>query len=115
MDGGRGTNVRCSLHNCSRPREWQVTYTSKDTACRSVSGAELDKRYHGRYRLDGQVRRGGYIFVAWTGDHGPRHVHVYRDGQLVLKWDLENGKSMCGRATRRILKLIDQLREEGLL
>jgi hypothetical protein len=30
-----------------------------------------------------KVRRGGYVFVSWVGDHSPRHVHVYRDGKLV--------------------------------
>ena len=36
-------------------------------------------------------------------------MHVYRDGELVLKWDLENDRAMSGRPTRRILKLIEQL------
>ena len=62
-----------------------------------------------------KVRRGGYVFLAWTGDHSPRHVHVYRDGVLVLKWDLENERPMAGRPTMRLLRLIDQLRFEGLL
>jgi hypothetical protein len=63
----------------------------------------------------GKIRRGGYVFVTWIGDHGPRHVHVYRDARLVLKWDLENGKSMSGRPTRKILEIIEQLQKEGLL
>jgi hypothetical protein len=37
----------------------------------------------------GKVRRGNYVFLSWKGDHG-RHVHVYRDGRFVLKWDLDN-------------------------
>jgi hypothetical protein len=37
-----------------------------------------------------KIRRGGFIFLAWVGDHSPRHVHVYRDGMLVVKWDLDN-------------------------
>jgi hypothetical protein len=63
----------------------------------------------------GKIRRGGYVFITWKGDHSPRHVHVYRDGRLVVKWDLENGKAMSGRATRKILQLIDELEQEGLL
>ena len=47
----------------------------------------------------GKLRRGGYIFMAWKGDHPPRHVHVYRDGKLVVKWDLDNRKPM--KAKRR--------------
>lgn len=62
-----------------------------------------------------RIRRGGYIFLTWAGDHPPRHVHVYRDGQLVVKWDLENQKPMRGQATRRILALIAKLESEGFL
>ena len=60
-----------------------------------------------------KIRRGGFVFVTWIGDHTPRHVHVYRDGKLVLKWDLENELPMKGRPTRNILKLIGELRAEG--
>jgi hypothetical protein len=51
----------------------------------------------------------------WKGDHPPRHVHVYRDGTLIVKWDLDNQKAMKGAATRRILELIRELEAEGLL
>lgn len=62
-----------------------------------------------------KVRRGGYLFIAWKGDHSPRHVHVYKDGQLIVKWDIENWKPMRGRAPRRILRLIHELERAGLL
>jgi len=52
------------------------------------------------------IGRGGYVFIAWKGDHSPRHVHVYRDGRLV---------SMKGKATQRVLRLIKELDSEGLL
>jgi len=63
----------------------------------------------------GKVRRGGYIFVAWKSDHPPRHVHVYRDGKLVVKWDLDNKKPMKGKASRRVLELIELLEGEGVI
>ena len=63
----------------------------------------------------GKLRRGGYIFVWWKGDHLPRHIHVYRDGKLVVKWDLDNGRAMKGYAPRRVIELIKELNEEGLL
>ena len=63
----------------------------------------------------GKIRRGNYVFVTWKGDHPPRHVHVYRDGRFVLKWDLDNGKPMQGHPTRRIVRLIEELISEGLL
>jgi hypothetical protein len=63
----------------------------------------------------GKLRRGGYVFVWWKGDHLPRHVHVYRDGKLVAKWDLDNKKAMKGTAPRRVIEIIKKLESEGLL
>jgi hypothetical protein len=62
-----------------------------------------------------KVRRGGYVFITWKGDHPPRHVHVVRDGRLILKWDLERHRSMQGPTTRKLLALLRQLEDEGLL
>jgi hypothetical protein len=63
----------------------------------------------------GKVRGGGYVFVSWKGDHSPRHVHVYRDGALVVKWDLDHKLSMKGRVTRKLRALIEALDRERLL
>ncbi|OGQ51203.1 MAG: hypothetical protein A3I10_01855 [Deltaproteobacteria bacterium RIFCSPLOWO2_02_FULL_57_26] len=63
----------------------------------------------------GKLRRGGYVFVTWKGDHPPRHIHIYRDGKLVVKWDLDNKNPMKGKATRRVRELIEELESEGLL
>lgn len=62
-----------------------------------------------------KVRRGGYVFLMWKGDHPPRHVHVLRDGRLVVKWDLELGRPMQGHAERRLVDLIAELQKEGSL
>lgn len=62
-----------------------------------------------------KIRRGNYVFVTWAGDHPPRHVHVYKDGKLVVKWDLENQIAMKGQASGRILKLIAELEQEERL
>mgnify|MGYP002623411557 CR=1 FL=1 len=63
----------------------------------------------------GKKRRGNYVFLTWTGDHGPRHVHVYKDARFVVKWDLENNAVMEGRISRNILKYINELIDEGEL
>jgi hypothetical protein len=63
----------------------------------------------------GKIRRGGFVFVTWKSDHSPRHVHVYRDGRLIVKWDLDGKQAMKGRATRRVLELIAELEAEGAL
>jgi hypothetical protein len=62
-----------------------------------------------------KVRRGGYVFLTWSGDHSPRHVHVYHDGKFVLRWDLDHQKPMAGIPARKVLELIHQLDSEGLL
>ena len=63
----------------------------------------------------GKVRRENYVFLTWKGDHSPRHVHVYRDGKLVLKWNLDAGVPMKGKATARLVRLIVELEKEGAL
>jgi hypothetical protein len=63
----------------------------------------------------GKIRRGGYVFMSWTSDHPPRHVHVYREGKLFVKWDLDNDKAMKGAASPEIRRLIRTLRSEGRL
>ena len=54
-------------------------------------------------------------FLAWIGDHSPKHVHVYKDGRLVVKWDLDNWQPMKGQATTRIERLLRILVDEGNL
>ena len=62
-----------------------------------------------------KFRRGDYVFLTWKGDHSPRHVHVYKDGKLVVKWNLDDRVAMRGRPTARVLRLIAELESEGLL
>ena len=63
----------------------------------------------------GKIKAGGYIFVTWVGDHEPLHVHVFKDGRFVAKWDLENGVDLEGEASRRVRRLIRGLQREGRL
>ena len=62
-----------------------------------------------------KTRRGGFVFLAWKGDHSPRHVHVYRDGKLIVKWDLDNWQPMKGKSSARIRRFLTELVEEGRL
>jgi len=62
-----------------------------------------------------KVRRGNYVFLTWKGDHSPRHVHVYRDGKLLLKWNLDDSVPMRGKPDARLLQLIASLKKEGVL
>ncbi len=61
----------------------------------------------------GKIRRGGYVFLSWKGDHSPQHV--FKDSKLIVKWDLENWLPMKGQATRRIIQLLRELVREGAL
>lgn len=63
----------------------------------------------------GRIRRGNYVFVTWKADHPPKHVHVYRDGRLVLTWNLEKWVAMSGQPNSRVLALIKELQAEGRL
>ena len=63
----------------------------------------------------GKIRRGNYVFITWKGDHTPRHVHVYKDSKLIVKWDLDASVAMKGRATARVEELIRELKDEGAL
>lgn len=62
-----------------------------------------------------KVRRGGYTFLMWKGDHDPKHVHVFKDGKQVLKWNLENSVVISGTTNKKLRKLIKLLVTEGKL
>lgn len=59
----------------------------------------------------GKVRRGNYIFISWKGDHG-NHVHVFRKEKQIVKWDLDEGCEIEGKASRKLIELIKELQEE---
>ncbi len=64
----------------------------------------------------GRVRRGGYIFDFWVGDHPPRHVHVLKDRKLIAKVELDERLTvMEGKVSRRVRKILKTLAREGLL
>jgi hypothetical protein len=63
----------------------------------------------------GKIRRGGFVFLWWKGDHAPRHVYVFRDGRLVVKRNLDGGTSITGRPPSRVVELIRALVREGRL
>ena len=38
----------------------------------------------------GRIRRGGYVFIWWKGDHAPSHGHVYgKNGKLISRVKLD--------------------------
>jgi hypothetical protein len=65
----------------------------------------------------GPVRRGGYVFMWWAGDHPPRRVHVFDKNQrLITRVELETLCPMDAKeVSPRILELIRELQSEGRL
>lgn len=44
----------------------------------------------------GRRKTGGYIFEWYKGDHRPLHIHVFKNGAHLGRYDLESGKPMRG-------------------
>ena len=63
----------------------------------------------------GKIRRGGYVFIWWKGDHAPRHMHIYKDQRLIAKWDLEKWRLMKGTLSAPLKKILDTLVKDGLI
>lgn len=64
----------------------------------------------------GRVKRGGYIFETWIGDHPPRHVHVIKDRTLVARIELDDNLTvMDGMKNRRIHRILKKIMKDGLL
>ncbi len=60
----------------------------------------------------GRIRRGGYIFEFWIGDHPPRHVHVLKDKRLIARVELDEDLTiMYGQINRRIFEIIKDVDE----
>ena len=62
----------------------------------------------------GRLQRGNYIFVWLKADHAPPHVHIYKDGKEVAKYNLRDHCAIKGVVSKRLRKLIDELLEEGV-
>ncbi|MBI1870708.1 MAG: DUF4160 domain-containing protein [Chlamydiae bacterium] len=61
----------------------------------------------------GRIKRGGYIFEFWIGDHFPRHVHVFKNGKFLARVELDVHLTLMeGRITRQIRKILVALMKE---
>ncbi|MDB6022159.1 MAG: hypothetical protein JWQ04_2016 [Pedosphaera sp.] len=65
----------------------------------------------------GKIRRGGYIFLWWIGDHGPRYVHVFdKNCKLISRVNLEMLQPMdIPKIDNKVIQLIRDLQAEGRL
>lgn len=65
----------------------------------------------------GKLRRGGYIFEWWMGDHPPQHVHVSdSEGSLLGRVSVETLQPLDDwKPPRKVVEIIRQLVTEGRL
>jgi hypothetical protein len=65
----------------------------------------------------GRIRRGGYVFEWWIGDHEPRHVHVSTgNGRLLGRVALNNLQPLDDWIPpKKVLEVIADLEREGRL
>ena len=59
-------------------------------------------------------RSGGYLFRIYQNDHPPLHVHVFKEGRLLDRYDLENGRFMDGTVGRHRGRVLAALSRIGL-
>ncbi len=63
----------------------------------------------------GRWKRFGLVVVRYLTDHDPPHVHVFKDGKRILKFDIESWRMMEGKMTSNARKALEALRREGVL
>ncbi len=59
-------------------------------------------------------KSGGYTFRMYANDHPPPHVHIFRDGLLLDRYDLENGQFMDRTIGRHKGRVLQAMRDAGL-
>jgi len=60
-------------------------------------------------------KTGGYEIRMYQKDHLPLHVHVFRDGREVARYDLEHGRLMAGSDARHLGRIERALRRLQLI
>ena len=65
----------------------------------------------------GRIRRGGYVFEWWIGDHPPRHVHVSdSNGNILGRIRLNPIEAVDEwQPSRKVIEIIKDLQREGRL
>ncbi|OFZ78683.1 MAG: hypothetical protein A2583_07215 [Bdellovibrionales bacterium RIFOXYD1_FULL_53_11] len=61
----------------------------------------------------GKIRRGGYVFIFWKGDHTPKHVHIFCNNREIAKWNIQDWALMGGSINMKIYKILLELEKEG--
>lgn len=57
----------------------------------------------------------GFVFETYKGDHPPYHVHIFRRGKYVGRWDIEHQRPLdnfeVSAALHQALALAEYLKE----
>jgi hypothetical protein len=63
----------------------------------------------------GKIRRGGYVFEWWIGDHPPRHIHVSdSNGKILGRIRLDTKESIDPwKPPRKVIEIIEELQRTG--
>jgi hypothetical protein len=103
----------------SQSSDYFLIKTSSLRALRSSAGSPRPEPVEGRASAvqspipasHGSLK----TLISWVGDHDPKHVHVFKEGKQVVKWNIEAQVAIEGKATKKIKKLIAELLREGKL
>ena len=60
-------------------------------------------------------KAGGYLILLYSNDHPPLHVHIYKNGRLVAKYDIENGTFMKLVTVRQKSRILAALRRAKII
>ncbi|HEY8833949.1 MAG TPA: hypothetical protein VIM09_00075 [Chthoniobacterales bacterium] len=65
----------------------------------------------------GRIRRGGYIFEWWIGDHPPHHVHVSdSNGEILGRVRIDTMEAVDEwKPSSKVIEIIKDLKKHGRL
>ena len=57
----------------------------------------------------GEKKVGGFVFRSYVGDHSPVHVHIFRRGREIGRWDVDHQRPLDAFVvTRRLAKALTE-------
>ena len=60
-------------------------------------------------------KSGGYVLRMYENDHPPPHVHIFKDGVALDRYDLRNARFMDGTIGRHRGRVLAAMRAVGLI
>ncbi len=63
----------------------------------------------------GRIKRGGYLFEWWMGDHYPKHIHIYKNRKEIAKLRIPEMIILKGKLNKKLRKIIEKLINEKII